>query len=204
MTAPSLDRSVAEALALALGDFLGQRIDRDALSLRLRGILGRLDAAADAPPAPAVARETLRNDDETRRAALDRNLDTRVVGRIFSEERSATKRGKYALRFSDHDSADAALRWAMAENADDPAAAVRESVRGYFVLGGEWERTAGFPFKGWASDPGRWLSEWRNRSTHEARTNAPATRPSEDVTPPEEAKAHVAEIIRKLSGGIGV
>jgi hypothetical protein len=88
------------------------------------------------------------------------SFDSSDVVRIFSALRKAARRGSYRLQHTDYQRAQTAVEWALEQAADtgeSPEFAVTMSVTRFlnFARGKEGEGT-GWPFWGWAHDPGKW------------------------------------------------
>lgn len=149
-------RSDARALAGLLTGFLGGEVAD--LPAALRELADAISATRPTAPTPATLRSEM-TEAELRLDAFSRGFDIQAVARIYSEARDGAGLGKYVLTARHNERADEALRWALLEDPGNPEDAVRRSARAYFRSSGEWERGAGYPFPGWAADPGKWLAE---------------------------------------------
>lgn len=147
-----MNRERKEALALSalLVRHLGgevQDMPRELrlLADRLEGLRGRRDVQLDMRAYPPA-----RLDDVSFFMLND------LVG-VFSGERQAAGGAVYKLAPTDYRRAESACEWAREH--DDPVEACRESMRAYFRKADDMPRRKGWPFWGWANDPGAWTTE---------------------------------------------
>ncbi len=120
--------------------------------------------------------------------------------RVFSDERDKAGKGKYKGRLSDQEPAAGAISWALEEDPQQPLRALRWSIRAYLKLSGDWERDAGYPFKAWASDPGKWyaLGQQHAKRAGNGGPPAPHERPEGERADPETVKKYVDQIRQDL------
>ncbi len=107
------------------------------------------------PPKPdPERRQTQRPVDEP----FERRFNSNRLEELFSELRKAAKGGSFRLQRSDYDRAQKAVQWAHDDHPDDPAGATRHSIEQYLKHAPGFEAQKGYPFWGWASDPGAWYA----------------------------------------------
>ena len=118
----------------------------------------------------------------------ERNVSAGVSGRsrsdefnsnrlteLFSRMRKTAGGGAYQQKRSDYDRLQAAVEWARAELPADPESACVQSIGNYLRLAtGSW--ADGWPFGGWANDPGRWLAAGKENAATEEERRAQAQR----------------------------
>lgn len=85
-------------------------------------------------------------------------FDSSDVVRVFSERRKAAGGGSYQLKHTDYQRAQAAVQWALAEQPEAPELAVTMSITRFLNFARGKEADDGWPFWGWANDPGRWFA----------------------------------------------
>jgi len=93
---------------------------------------------------------------EAVRSPPDR-FNTSRLEELFSVLRAAVGGGKWRQQRTDFTRLEAAVDWAKRERPDDPWAACCESL-GKFLKYATGKEGDGWPFWGWAQDPGRWLA----------------------------------------------
>jgi hypothetical protein len=84
-------------------------------------------------------------------------FDSKTLVSLFSELRVKRGGGSYKLQRTDYDRAQSAVEWATEQNSKDPLAACRSSMQKFFEHAGGKEGD-GWPFWGWANDPGKWFA----------------------------------------------
>lgn len=139
------------------------------------------------------------SESDARGAAFAKGFDIQAVARIYSGARDGAGLGKYPLQGRHHERADAALRWALAEDPEDPEQAVHRSAQAYFEHGGDWEKSAGYPFPAWASDPGKWLA-LGVKATQKRRRTAPDPTLEAEVDLDANAATATSEVGKILAG----
>jgi hypothetical protein len=85
------------------------------------------------------------------------DFDSRGLEALFSRLRKESGGGTFRSQRSDYDRAQKAVEWAREETPDDPAAACERSIR-KFLTHATGKEGDGWPFWGWANDPGKWLA----------------------------------------------
>ena len=150
--------------------------------------------------------ETLADDlsaSAVRGRAFEMGVDSRAVGRAYSLARDAAGLGKYVLGMRHHERADEALQWALVQDEADPIGAITSSARAYFRLGGDWEKSAGYPFPAWASDPGKWLALSERDARKQRARRGPEPKHETEVAPVGDAKAEIDKIMSSLKSKRG-
>lgn len=88
----------------------------------------------------------------------DFSFNSNRLTELFSEMRRAAGGGGWQQNRTHYDKLQGAVAWARAERPDDPLGACSESIAAYLRIApsmGDWAN--GWPFAGWANDPGKWL-----------------------------------------------
>ena len=161
----------------------------------------QMPSKTQANPSPDPDPEKRKNSATSSSREDDRRaLTWKTPIKVFSEERDRAGKGRYEVDSPDRPIAEKALRWAMTEEPRRPLRALRMAARAYVRFGGDWEREAGYPFRAWATDAGKWYAV----GTEQAKRNGsrtPAVPVDDRRAPPAEIQHEVGKILTALRGG---